>query len=39
VFFEERRHIKDITDKHNLPKIVASDISEEAIEIGKNHPF
>lgn len=35
VFFEERRHIKDIADKHNLPKIIASDISAEAIEIAK----
>lgn len=35
VFFEERRYIKDITDKHNLPKIIASDISDQAIEIAK----
>ncbi len=35
VFFEERRIIKDITDKTNLPHIIASDISSEAIEISK----
>ncbi|QBQ42949.1 THUMP domain-containing class I SAM-dependent RNA methyltransferase [Sphingobacterium psychroaquaticum] len=35
VFFEERRKLKDVTDKNNLPKIIASDISEEAIEIAK----
>ncbi len=33
VFFEERRVLKEITDKTNLPQIVASDISAEAIEI------
>ncbi len=35
VFFEERRRLKDITDKSNLPPIVASDISAEAVEISK----
>ena len=35
VFFEERRRLKDITDKQNLPVIVASDISDQAIEIAK----
>ncbi|NQD69242.1 class I SAM-dependent RNA methyltransferase [Sphingobacterium shayense] len=33
VFFEERRVLKEITDKTNLPEIIASDISEEAIDI------
>jgi putative N6-adenine-specific DNA methylase len=33
VFFEERRILKDITDKTNLPHIIASDISSEAVEI------
>jgi len=33
VFFEERRVLKEITDKTNLPSIIASDISSEAIEI------
>lgn len=33
VFFEERRKIKEITDKHNLPQIIASDLSAEAVEI------
>ena len=35
VFFEERRILKDITDKTNLPSIIASDISSEAIEISR----
>src|SRR5690606_6225110 len=33
VFFEERRILKEITDKTNLPQIIASDISEDAIDI------
>lgn len=35
VFFNERRILKDITDKTNLPDIIASDISADAIEIAK----
>ena len=35
VFFEERRQLKDFTDKKKLPDIIASDISSEAIEIAK----
>lgn len=35
IFFEERRYIKDIADKTNIPKIIASDISDQAIEIAK----
>ncbi|MGN5956449.1 THUMP domain-containing class I SAM-dependent RNA methyltransferase [Sphingobacterium lactis] len=35
VFFNERRILKDITEKTNLPDIIASDISSEAIEIAK----
>ncbi|MEJ5053254.1 THUMP domain-containing class I SAM-dependent RNA methyltransferase [Sphingobacterium sp. MYb382] len=35
VFFEERRKIKEITEKNNLPQIIASDLSEEAVEIAK----
>lgn len=35
VFFEERRQLKEITDKKNLPPIVASDISAEAVEIAQ----
>lgn len=35
VFFEERRKIKDIADKTILPHIIASDISDQAIEIAK----
>jgi len=35
VFFAERRRLKDITEKNNLPQIIASDISKEAIEIAK----
>ncbi|MFD1771866.1 THUMP domain-containing class I SAM-dependent RNA methyltransferase [Sphingobacterium suaedae] len=35
VFFEERRLLKEKTDKTNLPEIIASDISSEAIEIAK----
>ncbi len=32
VFFEERRHLKEITQKNNLPSIIASDISALAVE-------
>jgi len=35
VFFEERRRLKEITQKSNLPIIVASDISPEAIAIAQ----
>lgn len=35
VFFNERRILKDITEKNNLPHIIASDISPDAIEIAK----
>lgn len=35
VFFEERRILKDITDKTNLPHIIASDISGDAVEIAR----
>ena len=35
VFFEQRRQLKDITDKSNLPHIIASDISSEAVEIAR----
>ncbi|MCA5005033.1 THUMP domain-containing class I SAM-dependent RNA methyltransferase [Sphingobacterium bovistauri] len=35
VFFQERRLLKDKTEKTNLPPIIASDISKEAIEIAK----
>ena len=35
VFFEERRKIKEITEKNNLPQIIASDLSAEAVEIAK----
>lgn len=35
VFFEERRRLKEMTDKKNLPAIIASDISSEAVEITK----
>lgn len=35
VFFEERRFIKEITEKNNLPQIIASDISADAIEIAQ----
>lgn len=35
VFFNERRSLKEITDKKNLPKIIASDISAEAVEIAR----
>lgn len=35
VFFQERRELKEITDKKNTPVIIASDISREAIEIAK----
>jgi len=37
VFFEERRILKEITDKQNLPHIIASDISADAIEISKSN--
>lgn len=37
VFFEERRLLKEKTDKTNLPFIVASDISDEAIEIARQN--
>jgi len=35
VFFEQRRQLKDITDKANIPPIIASDISAEAVDISK----
>lgn len=35
VFFEERRILKEVTDKKNLPVIIASDISAEAVEIAR----
>lgn len=35
VFFNERRALKEITDKKNLPRIIASDISPEAVEIAQ----
>ncbi|MBP3942459.1 class I SAM-dependent RNA methyltransferase [Sphingobacteriaceae bacterium WQ 2009] len=35
VFFEERRQLKAQVDKKNTPRIIASDISEQAIEIAK----
>ena len=35
VFFEERRRLKEQTDKQNLPAIVASDISDMAIDIAR----
>lgn len=35
VFFEERRRLKEQTDKKNLPAIIASDISEDAVQIAK----
>lgn len=35
VFFEERRHIKSLADKKILPRIIASDISEQAVEIAR----
>ncbi len=35
VFFDERRRLKDITEKNNIPQIIASDISGQAIEIAK----
>jgi putative N6-adenine-specific DNA methylase len=35
VFFEERRLIKDKANKHNIPQIIASDLSEQAVEIAK----
>lgn len=37
VFFEERRRLKELTDKKNLPHIIASDISDVAIEIAKSN--
>lgn len=35
IFFQERRLLKDKTDKSNIPTIIASDISAQAIEIAK----
>lgn len=35
VFFEARRELKDATQKDILPRIIASDISEQAIEISR----
>ncbi len=35
VFFNERKLLKEKTDKSNVPPIIASDISEQAIEIAK----
>lgn len=35
VFFEERRLLKDVTQKDVLPRIIASDISDQAVEISK----
>lgn len=35
VFFEERRFIKSLSDRQITPVIVASDISEQAVEISK----
>lgn len=35
VFFNERRVLKEITEKTILPPIIASDISDEAIEIAR----
>ncbi|WP_437919506.1 THUMP domain-containing class I SAM-dependent RNA methyltransferase [Sphingobacterium sp. LRF_L2] len=35
VFFAERKRLKEVTEKTNLPKIIASDIADEAIEIAK----
>ncbi|SUI98122.1 Ribosomal RNA large subunit methyltransferase L [Sphingobacterium spiritivorum] len=35
VFFQERRNLKEQVNKKNTPTIIASDISEEAIEIAK----
>lgn len=37
VFFEERRRLKELTNKKNLPNIIASDVSNEAIEIAKSN--
>ncbi|PRD46440.1 THUMP domain-containing class I SAM-dependent RNA methyltransferase [Sphingobacterium haloxyli] len=37
VFFEERRRLKELTDKKNLPHIIASDISDMAIDIAKSN--
>ena len=35
VFFQERRLLKEIINKTNLPRIIATDISKEAIEIAE----
>lgn len=35
VFFQERRQLKDQVNKKNTPTIIASDLSEQAIEIAK----
>ena len=35
VFFQERRLLKDKTEKSNIPPIIATDISAQAIEIAK----
>ncbi|MGN0003994.1 MAG: class I SAM-dependent RNA methyltransferase [Sphingobacterium composti] len=35
VFFEERRLIKEKANKNNIPQIIASDLSEQAVEIAK----
>lgn len=35
VFFQERRILKEQTDKSLTPKVIASDISSEAVEIAK----
>lgn len=35
IFFEERRVIKEKTQKTEIPRIIASDISEQAIEVTK----
>jgi len=37
VFFEQRRVLKESTDKTNLPRIIASDISQEAIDISQQN--
>ncbi|MGO1244207.1 MAG: THUMP domain-containing class I SAM-dependent RNA methyltransferase [Sphingobacterium sp.] len=36
-FYEERRVLKDIADKTNLPEIIASDISADAVEITRQN--
>lgn len=35
VFFQERRLLKEKTNKSNIPTIIASDISEQAVEIAR----